>query len=92
VDNGCLIDEITPTTTITDQLYKIFVDGPIEYIPAYSAQLVTGCPMEYDVKIMDNGVARDPTAAELTVLTFQGNINTEDGRLIANTADFTLDG
>jgi len=92
VDVDCEIDELTPTTTIANAVYTISVDGAVPFIPTYSVQTEAGCPLEYDVQIVDNGVARNLTPAEQAVLTIQDNIVTEDGRLIANTADFGLHG
>ena len=88
VTNECIIDVVTPTSTIKDRTYNLSKDGLISYAPTWTTS-VTGCPVTYEIRLVLPGPTDAPlTAKETAVLTFDSS----DGSLDLNTSDRSLDG
>ena len=87
VKDGCEEDEVTNLSTIEDTLYYIAEDGLVKYQPTWTHSEL-GCPIEYLVSRIVDGVERPLTDEEKTVL---GHDDT-NGWLDLITSDYALDG
>ena len=86
VNNDCQLDIVTATSTIDDETYIIAADGVRKFEPTWTTT-VPGCPVTFEIGIVENGVERPFAKKETDVITY----NPADGRMSYRTSDFLLD-
>ena len=60
VRNDCQLDEMTPMSSISNELYYIDRDGKRSFAPTWSSTIV-GCPVTYEIGRVENNVERPLT-------------------------------
>ena len=88
VKNSCILDEVDVTGILNDQIpYYINEDGIVPFDPTWSHTLI-GCPITFEIGIVEAGVERPLNPVEIAVL----NHSNVDGSVRLEATDYVLDG